>query len=423
MASRLPRRRFLGHTLAGTLALPALPSLAAGKFAAAAPGRALSQGPRRFVAIGNLLGFQRSHLFPETVGKDFELTGLLEPLADNRGRITLFRGLDHGIKGGHFAVHTFLSGVLHHESKHRPDGNVTVDQFIADAVGDQTRFASLTVGSEGGIHGGCQLSWTRSGVRVPPITGPSALFEKLFVGESPAARERYDAANRLQGSILDAMISDARTLERRINREDRAKLDDYLTSVRDVEKRLQARITWANRPKPTAPMERPSDRNTAQDLPILYDLIALALQTDSTRVATLEIGGCFLPQDLGIDKSHHGLSHHGNDPEAVAQLITLEKYQLEHFSRFLARLAGTTDGDSALLDSTAVLFGSGMGDANSHKNDDLPIIMAGAGYGGGEFRRLDPQRNKVPLCNLFLDIIQRLGIETDSFGTSTGTFS
>lgn len=423
MVTRLPRRRFLGHALAGTLALPALPSLVAGDRAAAATPRAPSPGPRRFVAIGNLLGFQRSHLFPEKVGTDFELTDLLEPLADNRGRITLFRGLDHGIKGGHFAVHTFLSGVLHHESKYRPDGNVTVDQFIADAVGDQTRFASLTVGSEGGIHGGCQLSWTRSGVRVPPITCPSALFEKLFVGESPAARERYDAANRLQGSILDAMISDARTLARRINHEDRAKLDDYLTSVRDVEKRLQARIAWANRPKPTAPMKRPSDRNTAQDLPLLYELIALALQTDSTRVATLEIGGCFLPQDLGIDKSHHGLSHHGNDPEAVAQLITLEKYQLEHFSRFLTRLAGTTDGDSTLLDSTAVLFGSGMGDANSHKNDDLPIIMAGAGYGCGAFRRLDPQRNKVPLCNLFLDIVQRLGIEADSFGTSTGTFS
>lgn len=432
MASPLPRRRFLRHSLAGTLAIPALPSLAAGSptasslsagSAAAVTSRTALHGPRRFVAIGNLLGFQRSHLFPETAGKDFELTDLLEPLADNRGRITLYRGLDHGIKGGHFAVHTFLSGVLHHESKHRPDGNVTVDQFIADALGDQTRFASLTVGSEGGIHGGCQLSWTRSGVRVPPITGPSALFEKLFVGESAAARERYDAANRLQGSILDAMVSDARTLTRRINYEDRAKLDDYLTSVRDVEKRLQARITWANRPKPAAPMERPADRNTAQDLPILYDLIALALQTDSTRVATLEIGGCFLPQDLGIDKSHHGLSHHGNDPEAIAQLITLEKYQIEHFSRFLTRLAGTADGDSTLLDSTAVLFGSGIGDANSHKNDDLPIIMAGAGYGAGEFRRLDPQRSKVPLCNLYLDIVQRLGIEADSFGTSTGTFS
>lgn len=423
MASCLPRRRFLRQTLAGTLALPALPSLAAVKVAAAATSQTASHGPRRFVAIGNLLGFQLSRLFPETAGKDFGLTELLEPLADNRGRITLYRGLDHGINGGHFAVHTFLSGVLHHESKHRPDGNVTVDQFIADAVGDQTRFASLTVGSEGGIHGGCQLSWTRSGVRVSPITGPSALFEKLFVGESPVARERYDAANRLQGSILDSMVADARTLARRINDEDRAKLDDYLTSVRDVEKRLQARITWADNPKPAAPMERPSDRNTAQDLPILYDLIAMALQTDSTRVATLEIGGCFLPQDLGIDKSHHGLSHHGNDPGAIAHLMTLEKYQLEHFSRFLTRLASTTDGDSTLLDSTAVLFGSGMGDANSHRNNDLPIIMAGAGYGGGEFRRLDQRRNQVPLCNLFLDIVQRLGIEADAFGTSTGTFS
>lgn len=427
MESRLPRRRFLRHSLAGTLALPALPSLAADSTAvgraAGGTSRTASHGRRRFVAIGNLLGFQRSRLFPQTVGMGFELTELLEPLADNRGRVTLYRGLDHGIKGGHFAVHAFLSGVLHHESRHRPDGNVTVDQFIADAVGDQTRFASLTVGSAGGIHGGCQLSWTRSGVRVPPITCPSALFEKLFVGETPAARERYDAANRLQGSILDAMVSDARALARRINDEDRAKLDDYLTSVRDVEKRLQSRISWATIPKPAAPMERPSDRNTAQDLPILYDLIALALQTDSTRVATLEIGGCFLPQDLGIDKSHHGLSHHGNDPEAIAQLITLEKYQLQHFSRFLTRLASTADGDSTLLDSTAVLFGSGMGDANSHKNDDLPIIMAGAGYGSGEFRRLDPQQNKVPLCNLFLDIVQRLGIEADSFGTSTGTFS
>jgi len=422
MASPLPRRRFLRHSLAGSLTLPALPSLAADRTASVAD-RLASPAPRRFVAIGNLLGFQRSQLFPETVGTEFELTPLLEPLADNRERITIYRGLDHGIKGGHFAVHTFLSGVLHHESKNRPDGNVTVDQFIADAVGDQTRFASLTVGSEGGIHGGCQLSWTRSGVRVPPITGPSALFEKLFVGESPASMERYHAANRLQGSILDAMVSDARSLSRRVNHEDRAKLDEYLSSVRDVEKRLQARIQWADKPKPEASMERPSDRNTAQDLPILYDLMVLALQTDSTRVATLEIGGSFLPQDLGIDKSHHGLSHHGNDPEAIAHLIALEKYQLQHFSAFLTRLASTTDGESSLLESTAVLFGSGMGDANSHKNDDLPIVMAGAGYGSGEYRRVNPGQSKVPLCNLFLDIVQRFGIEADSFGTSTGTFS
>ncbi len=235
--------------------------------------------------------------------------------------------------------------------------------------------------------------------------------------------ERYNAANRLQGSILDAMTSDARSLSRRINQEDRSKLDEYLTSVRDVEKRLQARIQWANKPKPEASIERPSDRNTAQDLPILYELMALALQTDSTRVATLEIGGSFLPQDLGIDKSHHGLSHHGNDPEAIAHLVALEKYQLEQFNKFITRLASITENGRSLLDSTAVLFGSGMGDANSHKNDDLPIIMAGAGFGTGEFKKLDPRRNKVPLCNLFLDIVQRTGIEAEAFGTSTGTFS
>lgn len=428
MNSPFARRQFLRSSLAGTLALPALPSLASEfknqtTVRESASNRDADQPRKRFVAIGNLLGFQRSALFPETVGKAFELTQLLEPLSKNRDHITVYRGLDHGLKGGHFAVHTFLSGVLHHESKNRPDGNVTVDQFIADAIGDQTRFPSLTIGSEGGIHGGCQLSWTRSGVRVPPITGPSALFEKLFIGESPDSMERYNAANHLQASILDSMLSEANSLSNRINREDKAKLDEYLTSIRDVEKRLQARVQWADKPKPEASMDRPSDRNTVQDLPILYELIALALQTDSTRVATLEIGGSFLPQDLGIDKSYHGLSHHGNDPEAIADLIALEKYQLEHFDKFLTRLASISDGAATLLDSTSVLFGSGIGDANSHKNDDLPIIMAGGDYRSGEFKRLDTSRNKVPLCNLLLDIVQRTGIEAEAFGTSTGTFS
>ncbi len=146
MPSRLARRQFLRNSLAGTLVLPALPSLANDGLKGDASARTAPDNSRkRFVAVGNLLGFQRSQLFPETIGKEFELTKLLEPLADNRERITVYRGLDHGLKGGHFAVHTFLSGVLHHESKNRPDGNVTVDQFIADAIGDQTRFASLTV--------------------------------------------------------------------------------------------------------------------------------------------------------------------------------------------------------------------------------------------------------------------------------------
>ena len=161
-----------------------------------------------------------------------------------------------------------------------------------------------------------------------------------------------------------------------------------------------------------------------EDLPILYELIALALQTDSTRIATLEIGGDFMPQHLGIKKDWHGLSHHGNDPEAIASLITLEKYQIEHLGKFITRLSKMNDGERSLLDSTTVLFGSGMGDGNSHKNSDLPIILAGGGYKHGEFREVPREGiNKVPLCNLFVDIAQKMGVETDSFGNSTGRFA
>lgn len=389
-----------------------------------AASRGAGVGAKRFVAVGNLLGFQLKHLFPETTGKKFEETRLLKPLAANRDQITIYRGLDHGIKGGHFAVHTFLSGLLHHESKNRSDGNVTIDQFIADEVGRQTRFPSLTVGSEGGIHGGCQMSWTRSGVRVPPITGPAELFDRLFVTDSNGRLAQRVKENSLQASILDSVREEAHSLAKQVNQEDKTKLDEYFSSIRDVEKRLEARTRWADQPKPEAPFEKPANQNTVDDLPMLYALIALALQTDSTRVATLEIGGSFLPQHLGIEESYHHLSHHGNQEEMIDQLVILETYQLEQFGKFLTRVAEMQDGEQSLLDSTAVLFGSGMGNASSHTNTDLPIIMAGGGYGHGEFRNVaDTHSGKVPLCNLYLDIAQRMGIERDSFGTSTGTFS
>jgi hypothetical protein len=302
-------------------------------------------------------------------------------------------------------------------------GNVSIDQFMADEIGHQTRFPSLTVGSEGGIHGGCQIAWTKSGVRVPPITGPADLFDKLFVSDSQDRLARRNQENRLQASILDAGLADANRLSRQVNREDKDKLDEYFTSIRDVEKRLELRRRWAGLPKPKPPFERPENKSKVQNLPILYELIALALQTDSTRIATLEIGGDFLPQDLGIDKSYHGLSHHGNDEAAIKHLITLENYQIEQFGKFIARLSKIEDGDRTLLDSTAVLFGSGIGDANSHKNSDLPIVLAGGGYRHGEFKRLPATgSNKVPLCNLYVDLAQRMGVETDSFGNSSGRF-
>ena len=430
MNQPVPRRfvlRSLTGSLATTLALPGLASLRAndtGPRTAVQPQQGAGSGARRFVAIGNLLGFQTDQFFPEQTGKGFEETTLLRPLESNRDQINIYRGLDHDIRGGHFAVHTFLSGVLHHESKNRDLGNVTIDQFIADEIGKQTRFPSLTVGSEGGIHGGCQLSWTKAGVRVPPITGPAELFEKLFITESKERQAQMVRSNSLQESILDSVLDEAGHLSKRINQEDKDKLDQYFTSIRDVEKRLANRKRWVDQPKPEPPFERPANKNTVDDLPMLYELIALALQTDSTRIATLEIGGSFLPQNLGIDNSYHSLSHHGNDPETIADLIKLETYQLEQFNRFLTRLSELEDGEQSLLDSTAVLFGSGMGNANSHKNSDLPIVLAGGGYGQGEFKKVPSDGlAKVPLCNLLLDIAQRMGVPTESFGTSTGTYS
>ena len=422
MMKSIDRRRFLLRAVGAALPLPLLPSLTHG--AAPASPSASPSRVRRLVAVGNLLGYQQKHFFPETTGKGYESTRLLKLLEEHRERMTVYRGLDHGVKGGHFAVHSFLSGVLNSEAQDRPDGNVTLDQFIADEIGMHTRFPSLTVGSEGGIHGGCQLSWTKSGVRVPPITGPADLFERLFVTESKARRAQRVQENQLQASILDSVLDDAKGLSRRVNREDRDKLDEYFTSVRDVEKRLELRRRWADEAKPKAPFEKPADVNTVEDLPMLYELIALALRTDSTRVATLEIGGCFLPQHLGIDKSYHGLSHHGHDEDNINNLLTLETYQIRHFGKFLARLAEMKDEEGPLLDSTAVVFGSGIGNANSHTNSDLPVILAGGGYKHGEFKKVESKgMNKVPLCNLFLDITQRMGIEKDTFGTSTGTFA
>ena len=413
--------------MGATLALPGLCSLSAKSLSGnptveVAKGAGI--GARRFVAIGNLLGYQTKKLFPTTAGTDYEKTTLLEPVWEQRELMTVFRGLDHGVKGGHFAVHSFLSGVLNSEAQNRPSGNVSLDQFLAEEIGHQTRFPSLTVGSEGGIHGGCQLAWTKSGVRVPPVTNPADLFEKLFVSDSAERRTRREQENHVQASILDSVREEAKRLSGQVNQEDKAKLDEYFTSVRDVEKRLELRQRWTHLPKPVAPFEKPANRNAVDDLPLMYELIALALHTDSTRIATLEVGGDFLPQHLGIKKDYHGISHHGNDPESIAALITLERYQIAQYGKFVGRLSQLKDGAGTLLDSTTVLFGSGMGDANSHKNTDLPIFLAGGGYKHGRFREVAREvSHKVPLCNLFVDIAQKMGVETHAFGSSTGRFA
>jgi len=221
-------------------------------------------------------------------------------------------------------------------------------------------------------------------------------------------------------------LGDADALSRRLNKSDQSKLDEYLSSVREVELKLELDRHWQQIAKPEPAIDEPTDEGLTRDLPKIYDLIALALQTDSTRVATLEVGGSFAASDLGIRKGYHGLSHHGKVQESIDLLVQIERYQVEQFARFLDTLASIREpgSDATLLDNTMALFGSGMGNANSHTNNDLPVVLAGGGFRHGRHLRFPEEASKrVPLCNLYASLLQQFGVETDRFGTSTGTLT
>lgn len=423
----VPGRRFFLRAAGVRLALPILESLGARVLGSGLAVSALSANaqvvrPMRMVAIGNAFGFFAQKFFPQQTGANYDTPFLLEPIAPYRKDVTVFAGLDHGVKGGHFAVHSFLSGVRQVDAKGMPDGNISLDQRMAETVGGATRFPSLTLGSEEGLHGGCMMCWTRSGTRVNPIQGPRELFRKLFVSESETEQRQTKDRLSLQGSILDAVNGDARTLKRQLGARDQQKLDEYFTSVREVEKVLELRQKWAGVPKPKAPMEEPENRGLVNDIPVLYDLMALALQTDSTRIATLEIAGGFEASVLGVRKEYHSLSHHGQVPESIELLVKLERYQTEQFARFLGKMKSIDDGDGSLLDHTMVLFGSGMGNGNAHTNLNLPVVLAGGGFQHGSYQAFPTTGlHKQPLSNLFLSMLQRFGVEQQKFALSTGT--
>jgi len=423
----LPGRRFFLRATGIQLALPVFDSLSASVLGSGLAVSALGANektlrPMRMVAIGNAFGFYAQQFFPQATGPGYDTPHLLEPIAQHRQHITVYSGLDHGVKGGHFAVHSFLSGVRQVDAKGMPDGNISLDQRMAETVGGATRFPSLTLGSEEGLHGGCMMSWTRGGTRVNPIQGPRELFRKLFLNESAAEQERTKDRLTLQGSILDSVNGDARSLKHRLDSQDQQKLDEYFTSVRDVEKVLEQRQKWAGVPKPGAPMPEPENRGLVTDIPVLYDLIALALQTDSTRIATLEIAGGFEAAVLGVRKEYHSLSHHGQVQESIDLLVKLERYQTEQFARFLGKMTSIEDGDGSLLDHTMVLFGSGMGNGNAHTNVNLPVVLAGGGFKHGTYQAFPADSpNRQPLSNLFLTLLQRFGVEQKKFASSTGT--
>lgn len=391
-----------------------------------AMGQTQAAAPVRMVCVGNEFGMYPEAFWPTEAGRNYSMPLSLKPLESQRENFSLFSHLDHGLNGGHFAVHTFLTGVKAAEAKAMAEGGISLDQKAAECVGSRTRFSSLNIGSDNGVHGGPMMSWTRTGTRVPPISGRRELFRKLFVEDGEKSKAMAADRIDLYDSILDVVLDDAKSLQKKISKTDRQKLEEYFSSVRDVELKLDLDRQWSRVPKPKATLPEPADEGLTHDLPKIYDLVVLALQTDSTRVATIELGDGFTASDLGIKSGYHSLSHHGKVEDTLKQLMQVEKYQIEQYARFLGRLAEVREPntDGTLLDHTMVLFGSGMGNANSHTNNDLPILLAGGGFQHGEHKVYPKEGSKrVPLCNLFVSMLQRFGVETDAFSTSTGTLS
>jgi hypothetical protein len=373
---------------------------------------------QRFVCVANPFGMVADAFFPTEQGLGATLPTNLAPLEPLRGKFTVFSNLDHGTSGGHGLTHTFLSGVKSSEAPGMPDGNISLDQFLARSVAGQTRFPVVNTAAGPAAEGAVELCWTRTGVAVPPIMKVSQVFKMLFLEQPPEQTAQQAVDYDRQDSILDAVSGQATRMNRRLSGRDRAKLDQYFTAIREVEKSIAMEKAWLSKSRPRVDFKEPTDGPVTQQVPILFDLIALALETDTTRVATIEVPGSFDAKAVGVAGHYHGLSHHGKDPTLMAGLRKVEHYQLVHLAKFLTRLE-----QAGLLDTTQVLFGSGMGDGSAHTNQNLPVLLAGGGHKHATHVILPAEKGKrVPLSNLYLSIAQRFGVEAESFGKSTGTF-
>jgi hypothetical protein len=414
------QRRALLQATGISLALPWLDT-----FAASPKRLSIDQLPRRMVCICAPLGLHPDNFFPQETGKNYKLSPYLELLEDYRDDMTVISGLAHSGMGSSFAHQasaSFLTGV---PGAGRPGfrNAISLDQFAADYIGTQTRFPSLALSGEG--SGG--LSWTRTGALIPADNSPSKVFARLFL--EGRADEVQDQMRRLEDgrSILDDVGEQAQSLRSNLGSEDREKLDEYLTSLRELEQRMVNDESWAKKPKPKVEVEPPKDIPNAADLigrtRLLFDLTHLALQTDSTRLITIMLAGSsFAPPIPGVTLGHHDLSHHGKDPSKLEQLKIVEVETMKTLRDLLAKLKQSKEGNSTLLDQTTVFLGSNLGDGSSHSTQNLPVLLAGGGFQHGQHLPFDP-KNPPPLCNLYVSMLQRLGIEADKFGSSTGTLT
>lgn len=412
-----PSRRTILKGFGGTLALPLLEMNA--------DAVALANKPRmRFLVVGNPFGAHPAHFFPKEFGTKYTTSKTLRSLDWLRDRMTIVSHTDHNMVSGHGREISFLSGVLPADAQAFPEKNISLDQLLARHVGSQVRYPSIGAALDGGIR----MSWTANGVEKLPITDPQELFDHLFLNlttQQKAARRKMLERN---GSILDTVGSQFKGLLKSAGKSDRDRADQFQTAVRELEATLSDRDTWLDRPKPTFDISEHfvGEVTIANKYDAIFDMIAYAFETDLTRVASVEFPAALNYTSVdGVNRSYHGCTHNGRGEDLVRELVAIESFQIERLSRCLRKLDSIKEPgqDGTLLDNTIVLFGSGMGYGGTHSNRNLPILVAGGGFKHrGHVDARDRSGNSMPLCNLFVTLMRRFGMERDQFNTSTGTF-
>jgi hypothetical protein len=436
--TKLSRRTVL-RGLGVSLALPwleATGTIAKAAVAAPAPTR------MAFIFVPN--GVNLEHWTPTTEGYGFKLTQTLEPLAPVKDDLLVLSGLTHdkgranGDGAGDHArsASVFLTGA----QPRKTDGEkirsgISVDQLAAKAVGQNTRFSSLELGVDPGrMAGNCDsgyscayssnISWSSESTPVGKEVNPRLVFERLFAsGKASEVNKSQQQRETLQKSILDFIADDAKRLQTKLGRTDNQKLDEYLTGVREIERRIGARTS--------KPLEVDVDYQIPDGIPgdyqdhmrMMCDLLILAFQTDSTRIATMMFANAGDNKNyrmIGVPDGHHDLSHHQNDAEKLAKIAKINRFQVQQFSYLLQKMKSIKEGERTLLDNSMIVYGSGLSDGNRHNHDNLPILLAGSGGGTIETGRHLRYDLETPVCNLFMSMLDRMGVDAPYIGDSTG---
>ena len=421
-ATLRPSRRQLLGAAGVLLPLPALTSLLPAQARAADV-----QAPRRFLAICNNLSVVPAGFFPTETGRGYALSPCLRHLAAHREDFTVFSGVSHpDVDGGHPADNCFLTAAPHPASGGFRN-KVSLDQFAAQHIGHLTRFPSITLGvnQDGGQR---SLSWTPGGVLIPCEQRPSALYARMFLrGDAEAIAQQLQRLD-LGRSVMDAVAEQAKELDRKLCVRDKEKLDQYFTAVRDLEARLVKARNWEDVPRPAPrgkpPIDLTNNKQFMAKTKLMYDMTRLAFETDSTRLVTIMLDGVSTPpmnfDGADVKDGYHNLSHHGQSEDKLSQLAQIDGEHMKLLNGLLTSLKSSKEDEGTLLDRTMVLFGSNMGDANSHVTTNLPILFAGGGFQHGQHLAFDREHN-YPLPNLFVSVLQRLGLNIQKFASSTGT--